>query len=573
MDEIRSSIEDGNELQVMWFLDNGIGLDEERMVRLFGDGVGGKTEGSAGSFGVGHLTSFPASNIRYVLYGGVSDSPGKNKTKKSRIFSGHAILAAHTHPINEPYGGIEKIGGGGVDSDRKSHTKTRAYGKDGYLVDDISDRDLFNQRFGFYDEDKCPGIIDDKLDIIEKNFGTGSAIGILDFNRFRRFENDEDSIKSIERAIASHFLPLVFDKRLEVEIYLNGEHYSSIDRSSLKSILERDSHKTRSIKNSVGPSGGNIFDAYRTLENPDPESRSISTSMGNISLRFRSLKGSDERSGTRIQLYRNGMWIEDNIPQNNRSEFNRSDPFNALLLLDPAECPKACEIVRKAEGPRHTDIKPSRLAKADQKKLRGLFSEIRDGLLEIAPPREESETAFFSDFFVLAGRDQAQRNSKPKRADQQSSPGPGTRTGSGADKKKPVRSDGLWTFKRQGSQLNTQSSLVAQEGGFRVILRVKEKVRNAELRLALVSGTDVSCDQPIPDEFIEIGQSAKLGNEPIPDESYIEGDGNKARAIVLGKIEPGDGDLDLWIPCAPPIGSKVEVQIVKRAEKNRVQDR
>ena len=572
VEEIRSSIEKGDDLQVMWFLDNGFGLNEERMNRLLGDGIGGNAEDSAGSFGVGHLTSFPASNIRYVLYGGVSETMERKKTRKSRIFSGHAILAAHNHPINETYDPIQKSGGGGVDSDSKSEIETKAYSKDGYLVDEISDKDFFD-KYTFYGGDECPNIIDDKLDIIEKCFGTGSAIGILAFNRFRRFEDDEDVIKDIERAIASHFLPLVFEEKLRVEIYRDGEHLSNIDRLNLRNILERDSHKTRSRKNSVGPSGGNVFDAYRTLEVSEPENRSISTLMGEVSLRFRSLKGSDERSGTRIQLYRNGMWIEDSLPQNSRSEFNRSDPFNALLLLDPDDCPRACEIVRKSEGPKHTDIKSSRLGRIDQKKLVELFKEIKKGLLEIAPPRPESETAFRSEFFVLSGSERNSRNNpKPNRVHQQASPGPGTRSEQSAAKKKAVRSDKPWKFKRQGNLLETQSVLVPEEGGFRIRLRVKEKVRNAELRLALVSGTDDSCDQPIPDEFIEIEASAELGGEPILGDNYIEGDGNRIRAIALGNIEPGGDDIDLWIPCAPPVGSRVEVQVVKRGEKSHAQD-
>ena len=75
-----------------------------------------------------------------------------------------------------------------------------------------------------------------------------------------------------------------------------------------------------------------------------------------------------------------------------------------------------------------------------------------------------------------------------------------------------------------------------------------------------------------PDEFIEIETSAELGGEPILGDNYIEGDGNRIRAIALGKIEPGGDDIDLWIPCAPPVGSRVEVQVVKRGEKSHAQD-
>ncbi|WP_156013198.1 hypothetical protein [Thioalkalivibrio sp. HK1] len=566
---IRSSIESDTELRVMWFLDNGIGLDKKRMERLLGDGDGSKKEDSAGSFGVGHLVSFPASNIRYVLYGGISDADTdteKNKaSKKSRIFSGQAILAAHQYPINESYRASEKSGGGGV--------RSKSCSKDGYLVKSIAD-DLLDP-YEFYRKEKCPDILLEKFETIENIFETGSVVGILAFNSFRRFDNDDENIENIERAIASHFLPLVFKEKLKVEIYLDGECCSKIDSSRLQDILGRYRNKTRSRKNSVGPSGSNIWDAYCTLKNPHPKYQVISTSFGEVSLYFRFLKDLDERSGTRIHLYRNGMWIEKDLPRLSRSlsEFNRSDPFNALLLLDPDVCRDACDIVRKAEGPRHTSIDITALDdSADRQRLASLFDQIKQELLKIAPSRQDSETAFFSDFFVLSGSESNLKNSKPKRADQQSSPGPGNRSGKGADKKRAIRSDSPWKFKRQGNRLETKSLLVTREGGYQIRLKAMEKVRNAELRLSLVSGTDASCDQPIPDEFIEIEPSASLAGKPILDKDYKKDDSGKIRTIVLGKLDPEEGEIDIWVPCNHPNDSRVEVQVIRRGENNHAKN-
>lgn len=79
---------------VLNVLDNGIGLDSSRMHSLLGDGTSDKTGASAnrgGSFGVGHYTTFPASDLRYILYGGVT----KNG---ATCMSGHAVLASHPPP-------------------------------------------------------------------------------------------------------------------------------------------------------------------------------------------------------------------------------------------------------------------------------------------------------------------------------------------------------------------------------------------------------------------------------------------------------------------------------------------
>ena len=81
-------------IPVLSVLDNGIGLDSSRMHSLLGDGTSDKTGASSnrgGSFGVGHYTTFPASDLRYIIYGGVT----KNG---STCMSGHAVLASHPPP-------------------------------------------------------------------------------------------------------------------------------------------------------------------------------------------------------------------------------------------------------------------------------------------------------------------------------------------------------------------------------------------------------------------------------------------------------------------------------------------
>ena len=114
---------------------------------LLGDGQSAKgDESSAGSYGNGHMTSFPASDLRYVVYGGVHEG--------ERTVSGHAILASH------------EFG-------------RKVCGEDGYLAKKIRPNDLFD-RFDFSNGSSTP-LLKEKLDGIEKTFGTGSVVGILGF--------------------------------------------------------------------------------------------------------------------------------------------------------------------------------------------------------------------------------------------------------------------------------------------------------------------------------------------------------------------------------------------------------
>ena len=83
---------DDNEHDILSVLDNGIGLDESRMNALLSDGVSTKGGNAMGTYGNGHCVAIPASDLRYVLYGGVVANGGPGHM----IGAGHAVLASHT---------------------------------------------------------------------------------------------------------------------------------------------------------------------------------------------------------------------------------------------------------------------------------------------------------------------------------------------------------------------------------------------------------------------------------------------------------------------------------------------
>ena len=87
-----STIQDAlskNTQDILSVLDNGIGLNERRMNALLSDGVSAKHGNATGTYGNGHAVAIPASDLRYILYGGVTDN-GR------QIGAGHAVLASHT---------------------------------------------------------------------------------------------------------------------------------------------------------------------------------------------------------------------------------------------------------------------------------------------------------------------------------------------------------------------------------------------------------------------------------------------------------------------------------------------
>ena len=80
------------EAPVLFCRDHGHGLDAGRLDRVLREGDSGKDRAGAGSKGLGHLTAFAASDLRYVLYAGRSRDPGNGRMRD--VASGHAILAS-----------------------------------------------------------------------------------------------------------------------------------------------------------------------------------------------------------------------------------------------------------------------------------------------------------------------------------------------------------------------------------------------------------------------------------------------------------------------------------------------
>ena len=114
-------------IPVLQVIDNGIGLDTPRTNALLSDGMTNKVGAearSAGSYGLGHYTAFPASDLQYVLYGGITRDG-------ARTMSGHAILASHFN------------GDGDL------------LGKDGYFIRGEPRRDIRN-RYRFAEGGKIP---------------------------------------------------------------------------------------------------------------------------------------------------------------------------------------------------------------------------------------------------------------------------------------------------------------------------------------------------------------------------------------------------------------------------------
>ena len=153
-DRIESALQavDTGKAAMLSVLDNGVGLDAKRMNSLLSDGGSGKPYDLSGSYGVGHLAPVALSDIRYMLYGGVTKDG-------ERIACGRTILASHAG-------------------------KDRLLAAEGYLIRKFRDG-LDGNLYEFLDKTAHPKVVSDRLKEIRKEWGHGCAVVIPAFNNFR----------------------------------------------------------------------------------------------------------------------------------------------------------------------------------------------------------------------------------------------------------------------------------------------------------------------------------------------------------------------------------------------------
>ncbi len=330
-------------MSVLFCRDNGVGVDAKRMQALLSEGQSDKAAQGAGSFGLGHLTAYAASDLRYVLYAG--------RMEGRDIASGHTILASH------------KVGA------------TR-YSSHGYWMTKSCPFSLENGDF----PDIAPGLIRRELSKIDES---GAVVAIAGFNFFH--EDDQTrALDHICEVAALNFLGAVWEKKMVVRVVDEGMgREKMVDAKSLESFLHPIRQQQRARARGWLP-GQQGYRALETLRNGTELQTDIDRSVKVI---FRRLAAnSNDRS--RVQIFRDGMWITNSEPEIQTGAFNGVQPFDAVVLLSDADAEDHTEfydLLRNAEGPEHRGLTKRReLSKSDRSALRGMLQKIANRLREEA---------------------------------------------------------------------------------------------------------------------------------------------------------------------------------------------
>ena len=334
-------------------LDNGIGLDHTRMTALLGQGTSVKSVEASGSYGVGHLASIPASDLRYVLYGGVVKGG-------QRTVSGCAVLAS-------------RAGKSRLMAAQGYLIKRFGSGKDGKIYDFIGPRSI-------------PDAVAADLKDIESEWGHDSAVVIPAFNCF----GDDHNFSLwdvVSRVAAYNFNAAIYEGKLDIEVIDKDKNPQRLDKCALRDVLDQDKDNIRAARtgsffSGLRPSGQNAHAAY--LTQTEGEHHLVQTEDGNVDMR---LLTPSPTGNTRVDLFRNGMWITDRIPGLSRADFINRQPFHAVLTLNAKEGKGLHRLIRKAEGPMHNELGFNRLQPEERKKLRAairqIANKIRDEIPEI----------------------------------------------------------------------------------------------------------------------------------------------------------------------------------------------
>lgn len=352
-------------MSVLFCRDNGQGFNPERMEKVLTESNTGKgrEKGGAGSVGLGHLTAFAASDLRYVCYAGryASESdPGELET----ITSGHAVLAAHIC---------------------EGETRTRS--SDGILAfRELDKKTLFDPSYEFLDEP--PSLLLSELS--ELGNSTGSVVAICGFDDFREGDS-EGTLGKIAEVAAAHFLSALVHRRMTISVSDERTQKSkTIDSNTVENLLKPGGSSKARKGESFPP--GLVSRAYQTLT----KGRLLNEIEG-TKLWFRKLETTQK---PQVNVFRDGMWITKSAPGLERPVFAGVQPFDAVLLPGNSDRPRDLySLIRDSEGADHMEINLKALDEKKKKKLQGLLQKVRKCLKEAAG--KVSEEAYVPEGFAV----------------------------------------------------------------------------------------------------------------------------------------------------------------------------
>ncbi len=541
--DIIDDINEGLKAKTLPFLfveDNGVGLDSRRMDALLGDGENIKDgENAIGCYGNGHWTVFELSRLRYILYGGVISNG-------LMTASGHAILASHKGPNDE------------------------RLGKDGFYAVGLSDKD--SESHNYPTDAKIPGMLKERLDNIRHDFSSdsGTVIAIPGFNYFGK-DKTAPIAEAVKKVVALNFFPAIHRGDLEIHIR-EGDKKDTLKKANLPNYMA--SQGGDKARQKAGfPTGIKASTSYRTLT--EGNAHLVSILGGNLRMFLR--QGMEQKIATsRVTFCRNGMWVTDQVSMLANSYFTSKMPFDALLLADSGECQQFYNIMVRAEGRLHIDLKTNRLHKKEDKRaLNKGFKAVREFLNKIV---EDSEREEFepSNFYQIETGQSVGGGKVPSAIRGEAKPVPGTAMHISTEKvQKKGEKKSAQQKRRAGTMMavKTMAKWSSEATNtMQIGVNFEEDCDNCELQMALDDGTDPTCAGSFDKKRLYV-HDAKVNGSSL---QLVGGEEGKRVGVMLGSAKTGERRIvSVEFAGGQLRGSALETvhcDLYRRATKQRVDE-
>lgn len=391
--------------QILMFSDDGSGMPQNQMdAILTGNSVkGSDEEKSGGSFGVGHLSSYSLSSIRYVLYATkYKDDSGVIRS----LSTGSAILAGHE------WSGTQR-------------------GNRGRIVEKRPNKET-NPIFVY--PEKFPDFINPEMAGVD----TGTLVTILGLT--------ESWGEEAEYAIASNFFHAISHGALNIKVHEKGKDERDISENEMDTLIGRQKHGKHARGDSI-LSGQAVHQALRTITDPGGMKDIPALTNGD---KVHVYIKTDREANPAIVLIRNGMLIarHDSMLSVHVAGLRNNpdyEPFTAVIDVDQEDAPKLFRLVKGAEGPDHNRLYKNKLTPEEEDELRILFKELCEKIKKHLKKMERD--SFGLPLFPIPGKSYSQtghgekssgQNEKAIRQTLQRNRSRNKNTGNGKGRKKPV---------------------------------------------------------------------------------------------------------------------------------------
>jgi len=402
---------------------------------------------------------------------------------------------------------------------------------------------------------------------------TGSVVAITGFNNFRNTVG-HSSVDDIARVAAKNFLVAIWRDKMTIRVCEHEEGGNPakdaiVSRNELGAILSAHRAAKRAEQGGGWLSGEQAYRAWQALTMGDERILDAG-----VEVRIRLLER-DEGAASRVQIFRDGMWITNQAPRLGPRFFTGYNPFDAVVMISQG---KLARLVRDAEGPEHRGLDRRRLGHQDRQQLDSLLAEIQRDLQQLVGKVERSKEFQPADFALITG-DVVRRAEKAPRYRPRKSKGEdgvvttpkavdngNNQLNSKKKKRRRSRRKGKATKPQPGTGVAGQSSVLAIPNDDGRIDRLKvwwqpnpsarPRSGGLAIRVRIASGSDETCDAPVPPSWVKLKEVRHRTGSTRPDGDEFE-----------ANLPESQGEaVDLEILLAEPIEDPhaLELDVVRR---------